>query len=80
MAAAKCRNRRRELTDTLQAVCGSCGSLLFSNLGAKLETGYRGAGSLSKPVSYTLLYPSGYRKQTNWKMRSLLCRPRLPTC
>lgn len=29
MAAAKCRNRRRELTDTLQAVSRFHGSLLF---------------------------------------------------
>lgn len=29
MAAAKCRNRRRELTDTLQAVGRTHGSLLF---------------------------------------------------
>lgn len=33
MAAAKCRNRRRELTDTLQAVGRSWGSLLFQTLG-----------------------------------------------
>uniref|UniRef100_A0A8C5ZYI1 Protein c-Fos n=1 Tax=Marmota marmota marmota TaxID=9994 RepID=A0A8C5ZYI1_MARMA len=39
MAAAKCRNRRRELTDTLQAVGRSSGSLLLKSKGQSWRLG-----------------------------------------